>query len=371
MRKNIFTIAIIVIIFVLTSCEKENESLNTVNNFKNELGLNVKDGYLIFKDNNSFIKTVSTISDMNRRDREKWEKTIGFVSQSRLIAYLIDQESALDSLNRIKFANGDFSNATKYDFRPELFYNLLSKQIIKLVDQGSPEEYWDCSVYDRSSTTYINEDGIYVIADSIFQVTNQGIKSTLYSKYKSKEELISELSMRGSARRIPKSYLKTSDLVRGEQWADWTTTGKWPSVQRRIKIGTELSFIEFLVPTQRITFSHKYYVKCQKTNLFNSWIYDNVNVIGSGSWEIGVYKYPQIYANSHTFNLTCSDLVGSINPETAELVPFSNFQVLPNAENANVYWEINYNDFLPYYNSFNWTVTRTDVNISSTKSYNP
>jgi hypothetical protein len=62
MRKNIFTIAIIAIIFVLSSCEKEELSFKSEVAPKDEVGFEVRDGYLVFKSKESFSKSIMNMS---------------------------------------------------------------------------------------------------------------------------------------------------------------------------------------------------------------------------------------------------------------------------------------------------------------------
>jgi hypothetical protein len=159
--------------------------------------------------------------------------------------------------------------------------------------------------------------------------------------------------------------------------------GNWPSVQRRVRVGTELSFVEFLISTQRMEFKHNFYAQCQKTNLFNSWIYEFRHVTVSGTWQIYAYSNPQYYASTITYSSNASDLKGSVNPGDGSTAPFgSTFLIYPNSSNQNpyppgddnssygLYWQYTAFRCRPQYSYYHWEVVDTDQSITSTISYN-
>jgi hypothetical protein len=104
------------------------------------------------------------------------------------------KELNLDSINRIKFAHTDISKATKFDYHPELFYDHLSKGIIKLIDEGTKDEYWDYSAFNKGFTYFINEEGLNAVGDSLFQVTSDELKIIKLSSTSTKQELLKALN---------------------------------------------------------------------------------------------------------------------------------------------------------------------------------
>jgi hypothetical protein len=376
MRKNIFTIAIIAIIFVLSSCEKEELSFKSEVAPKDEVGFEVRDGYLVFKNNDSFVKTVSKIANMNKTEREKWEKSIDFVSQARLINDLIDNELELDSVNRIKFANGDISNATKYDYRPELFYNLLSKGVIKLIDEGTSNEYWDFSAFNKGFSYFINEEGLYAVGDSLFQVTNKELKAITLSSGVNKGELLKELF---EDKKGVSKIKNITDGIPGNSPGLIESTGnfyqftkteyKWPSVNYRIKLGIELSFLAYSLQTARFDFTHNYYVTSQKTNFWNNWINDYANYNIEGSWTIEAYYYGQSFGYQG-FNYNGTAISGVVHPDTGErMYAGTTFSIFPNEANQtyDYYFQQSYQ---PKFTFYKWKVIRTNPTLESfVKSY--
>jgi hypothetical protein len=73
MTKNIFTIAIIAIIFVFTSCEKDEVTIN-------QPQANETKDILTFATQEDFDKTLAKVNSMTKEERLAWEKEQGFKS---------------------------------------------------------------------------------------------------------------------------------------------------------------------------------------------------------------------------------------------------------------------------------------------------
>lgn len=380
MRKYLFFFAIFAIIF--TSCEKSEELLPITS----EAGMpdyKVRDGFLVFANVESFLKATKFIGNLSDTERQRWESKIGFQSQHSMFMKLIDEELIKDSLNRIKYAGKDLSKVNKREYHSEYYYEMLAKGVIKLLDESTPDEYWDYSVYDRSSTPFINEDGLFAISDTLYQITNHKIKSVLLTKNVNKQDLLRSLSANNTGIQKMSAYVYPLLDCPGQIWASWATKGKWPSVQRRVRVGTELSFVEFLISTQRMEFKHNSYVQCQKTNLFNSWIYEFRNIKVVGKWKIYAYSNPQYYESTITYSKSASDLKNCVNPGDGSIAPYSsNFLIYPNSSNQNpyppgddnssygLYWQYNSFQCRPQYSYYHWEVVDTDQSLTSTASYN-
>jgi len=73
MRKNIFTIAIIAIIFVLSSCEKDEVA-------QSQPQASTTKDILTFATQEDFDKTLAKVNAMTKEERLAWEKEQGFKS---------------------------------------------------------------------------------------------------------------------------------------------------------------------------------------------------------------------------------------------------------------------------------------------------
>lgn len=236
MKKIFYLFALVA--FTLTSCDKSEEPLSiTSENGINLPKYKVREGFLVFANVDSFIEATKFIGNLSDIERFQWESKIGFKSQHSMFMKLIDEELIKDSLNRIKYAGTDLSKVDKREYHSEYYYELLSKGVIKLVDEGTPNEYWDYSVNDRSSTPFINEDGLFAIGDTLYQITNYKVKSMLLTKDAKKQDLLRNLSATNTGiQKISTDYVYELLDCPGEIWASWTTKGKWPKVQRRIRV---------------------------------------------------------------------------------------------------------------------------------------
>lgn len=374
-RFDKYVLGILVLTLLLTACDKNDDQLAAIASQKVDKGYVVKDGYLAFTNTESFIKTVSEIVSLSNADREKWEKSIGFTSQSSLINNLIVKELVLDSINRIKFTHIDISKATKFDYHPELYYDLLSKGIIKLIDEGTPDEYWDYSAFNKGFTYFINEEGLYAVGDSLFQVTNKELKVVKLSSASNKQALLNALNNNeksvstmnkvsaGSPGNSPGLIESTGNS------GAWTQNSRWPSSSQRIKLGIELSCLAYSTQTARFDFTHNYYVTCQKTNFWNTWINDYANYNIEGEWTIIVYYYTQSFGHQG-FTYSGTAITGVVHPETGErMYAGTTFWVLPDAANQ-TYPYVWQQAYQPQFQYYKWKATRTDTGQASiVKSY--
>lgn len=94
-----------------------------------------------------------------------------------------------------------------------------------------------------------------------------------------------------------------------------------------------------------------------------------IGLIIKGEWTVSVYKYPQIYENSYSFDGYSNMYERSINPETGQVLSTSYFfTVSPTG------WNLNYDYntqayYHPTYQKMQWTATRLDRNLTATITY--
>ncbi len=364
MRKN--SIIILVLILSLFSCKDDSVMYNNHVDIEANLDYEMYMGFIIFKDSAAYNRMISKIIQYDNYERTVWENGIGFNSQKSIITRLINEELRNDSLNRAKYANICKSEICKNDYHSDYYFANLNKDVIKIINAGTADEYWDYKIFDRSMAPFVDKNGLYAIGDTLFQITEYDIKYIPLNKDKEKHELLEEL--KDSQNVLCKVYSKSVSPIfpsPGEIWAGWQVVGTWPSVQKRIRVGVELTCVEYLVPMRRFEFKHQVYVQCMKTNLFNRWIYDWSNVELSGSWSITAFPIQQTYSNQLTYSSYSSNLVLTVHPGSGNLHPFgTNFliygDVLNQELDALYVW-----NFQPRYNYYSWNAKRTDVNLTS------
>jgi hypothetical protein len=239
--------------------------------------------------------------------------------------------------------------------------------MIKVIDEGTQFEYWDYSVFDRSCTGFINVEGLYAIGDTLYQVTDKELKSIKISDGLNKTDLLNKLNKKISP---IKPFQKIMGTSPGLISSGWVTTGSWPSVQKRINLEIELTCVNFVPQTSEFDFKHNVYVKCQKTNLFNSWIYDTQNIQVTGDWQIQAYYYPQRYMGSYSFSGRFSLMSLFINPDTGVSSPLGTYySIFPDSANQTYDWEFQQGN-QPIFVTNNWSATRTDINLTASVNRN-
>ena len=370
--KKITFFSIIAFLFVqicFISCKGDADLLpptrfETLSNVEAKNKVKVRDGFLVFESKESFFDAVNSIAAMSNDERTQWENKIGFRSQYSIVTKLIDEELIKDSLNRIKYANVDVSKIDKKDYHSDYYYEVLAKGVIKLIDEGTPDEYSNYAAFDRGAAIYLNEDGLFAIADTLYRVTENKLQSIKLSEGDTKENLLKELNNNNILLRGVE-ILPFGKAMYGEEWA---TSGS-----KRIGVAFWLQTVEAMVSFERIVhfiFKHDFGVQCQKKNLVGNWVFESANVVINGSWTMRVFYIPQYYTSSHSSTINCNNLVSTINPETGNMAGAGTlFIVRPNAFNADVYYETN-NLYRPVFTRLRWTATRTDVNLTVTLSYN-
>ncbi len=189
-----FILSAVIITFAggmfFSSCEKENtledntnnreaniEAVENVENYDNLTvadmpQLEVREGVLFFEDKNQFLKVISIIELMTVTDRANWEKKIGFLSQARIFEQIIEAELEHDA----PYENLSETEIKNIKIMPplhsDLYYTYLKSNLINETNQGTDEEFYELSLFNPCVAHIVNTDGIYMIGNSIFQITD-------------------------------------------------------------------------------------------------------------------------------------------------------------------------------------------------------
>jgi len=344
----------------LQSCKK-NEMETPINNEDStKVGFSVKNGFLVFESAASFVETTDAIANLSDAERLEWETKIGFCSQRRIVSTVIIDEIILDNQNEIKYAGVDISELNKADFHAGSYKNALAKGVIKIIDEGTDDEYWDYAIFNRGFVDFINEDGLFAVGDTLYQVTATALKAMKPADFSNTAKLINATEPDENNHIYfihEQSYLKGTSP--GLITNGWTASGDGIG-DKRIKLEIYLGVRYYIVSNRQYQFYHDVYVQCQQKKLFGGWTYIFTNITVNGTWNVSIYYYPQYYGNSWAWNGSASYLKASINPETGQTAPYqSYFTVSPNYNNLNLpAYTADQFDYQPIFESYNWWALR-------------
>jgi len=353
-------IIILSFLYALTiSCEKE-QSDSYVKSTIESKELSVINGYLVFSNNESFLKTTDYIANLSDNEREKWESEIGFKSQRRIVSNIITQECVKDSINVSKSMYSSDLKLDAKELHSEAYWTALKDGVIRVIDEGTEDEYWDFSLFNRGFIDFVNKDGLFAIGDTLYQVTDKLLKAMKPANVH-KPDLLMAATSADEKNNIyilhQESNFKATSP--GLIESNWVSSGGGKMGEKRIRIGIYLAVRSYII-SSGYDFYHDVYVQCQERNFWHTWKYQFTDINVNGSWLVSVFYYPQRYGNSWSWSGSASYLKASINPETGSSAGYqSYFHVSPNEANGNVpvYIADQYN-YQPIFDGYNWSALR-------------
>jgi hypothetical protein len=370
------SLALAISVVFISSCSKEKTENNPKsNNETTQNAFKVNNGIITFKSAETFVETMGNIVNLSDTEREKWEEGIGFLSQRRIISNIINAEQEKDKINESKFTIEDAKTMTDAELHSTMYSEYLNKGVIKIIDKGTENEYWDYAVYDLSLIEIMNEDGLYAIGDTLYQVTNNSLKIMKNANFNDALLLLSA-SIPDEKTGIYINYYEPNlkGTSPGLLNSRWIYDG-----DKRIGLNLKLSVLYYMASSRHYDFYHEVYVQCMQRNWLGNWKYVSTNIRLTGTWEVSVYYYPQRYGwdKSLSWSGYGNYVKLCVNPETGSTQPFGGyFGVNPNSANLNLpYYMADQYDYQPYFTSYNWTAVRDggccgiSVNLPNDKNY--
>lgn len=236
MKKNIFTIAIIAIIFVFTSCDKEEEV--TINQPQASATKDI----LTFATQEEFDKTLAKVNAMTKEERLTWEKEQGFKSFGTICD---DYYYSLD-----------FS---EYQSIEKLKMNTNNK-LLKIYEEDG-DFYIEPCEFSSKFKYIINKDKMYIISNRIFKIVESKPISTNLSDY----NLLMSIEDYNSFKIIFEKKYQTNSLKAKEREdieKEITGVSGGKSYKTKVTIQTENFWASFPTRTQIETeFTIKNYKK--------------------------------------------------------------------------------------------------------------
>jgi hypothetical protein len=168
MKKPTFFLLIFIVgVSFFSSCSKEDVNLNEIINTENQIS--VKDGMLVFKDQQVYQKTIESLSGLSREALNNWEGSFEeFQSQRFIFEKAVDEDyQFIGELERQLedgiISEADFTNPEEV-FAP---YVELNKDLFAFTGEGGFS--LKVAYYSPQIEYFLNRDGLVQIGDSIYQ----------------------------------------------------------------------------------------------------------------------------------------------------------------------------------------------------------
>jgi hypothetical protein len=357
MKKTLLFIFICSMI-LFSSCEKQkNDELSKTDNELKSPPFIVKDGILMFKSTSSFLETLGSISNFSDKDRMLWEKNAGFLSQRRIINQIIEEEAKLDIINEAKYTDMKNIDMSKVILHSDIYYKYLDKGVIKVISEGTLDEYWDYALIDRCFVDFVNEDGLYAIGDTLYQVTENSVKALTDGDF-TKKALLIQAKTKDESNNIvilrdvsDKTYPGSPGLIE----TPWVEGGGGKAYEKRIRLGIFMDVYQFVPSGPSYGFFHEVYVQCQERNILRQWKYKFADIDLDGEWVIKIFWYPDFYGASDSYDGSVSYYKACPNPASGVHAPYQSWFGVTATHPAQYYDEA---DYPPRFDSYDWTVGR-------------
>jgi hypothetical protein len=328
MKKLVLYAMVVAGLSIFNACQKSNELIDQSIDVQQQEAVKPdvysKNGFLIFSNQKSMEETLNTLEGMSEEERRFWEKEHNFTSQMSMFHDIIIAELKLDEPYE-NLSEEELKNVELPPLHSDVYYNSLQKGFIKKIHYSDGTELYDYSTCAPFLTSILNEDGIFVIGDTMYQFTQNATKTWSGCEINNKIKLISTNS---SIDNITLSINLKSATVKYGSW-EYDSERK-----RRIQIGINFNSSQYSADMKIWRYEHWVEVISQKKNWLGNWKYNWTDMYIKGNWDYEIeYLYPgninfnyfsrnvgfADYPNTHhvyasNYKSTCSIEYGSISP---------------------------------------------------------
>lgn len=328
MKKLVLFAMAIAVLGIFNACEKSDELIDqSVDEQQKEVlkpDVYSENGFLIFSSQKSMEETLNLLGSMSEEERRSWEAKHNFTSQMSIFHDIIIAELRLDEPYE-NLSEEALKNVELPAEHSEIYYKNLSKGIIREftdTDQTETYDYNTCAPYFAS---ILNEDGLFVIQDTMYQFAPTAIKQWNGCNIGDKEKLINTTSTTDNI--IVQMQLKSATVKYGSYSYD--SGGK-----RKIKIGINFNSWQYSADMKIWRYEHWVEVISKKKNWLGKWKYNWTDMYIKGNWDyeieylnpsgiqfqyysrnVGFVDYPNTYhVYASNYKSTCSIEYGSISP---------------------------------------------------------
>lgn len=194
MKKLILFAMTVAVLGIFNACEKSDDLIDKRIDAQSQKTVKPdvysKNGFLIFLNQKSMEETLNTLEGMSEEERRFWEKENNFTSQMSMFHDIIIAELKLDEPYE-NLSEEELKNVELPPLHSDAYYNSLQKGFIKKIHYSDGTELYDYSTCAPFLTSILNEDGIFVIGDTMYQFTQYATKTWSDCDINNKNKLIS------------------------------------------------------------------------------------------------------------------------------------------------------------------------------------
>lgn len=338
-------LVVITVITLMNSCKKE-EILNTYNSTQlNQSGIevSVKHGMLVFSSMEAYQRTIEQLDKMSDVEAALWEKSIGIKTQRGIFSDIVKAENDLLITPYEGLSQDELQNVLAPKSKhSELYFAYLNKGLIKIVDPGTQDEYFDYATINPAFAKVINKDGFIAIGSTLYQFTNTEIKSKENYSIDDVQLLgVSKISNESERILVITPNSVANNKVMGD--FDFDMESSWgysSSNDRRIKI--RVIFNSNLTGGGTgCTANHNVNVVVQKKNIWGNWVASAQQMWLNGNWDsqFTLFNYQELnyYPTYSYYNATVNNYWSSISPTSANVAPYAS-SFIYKAPAGNPFW---------------------------------
>lgn len=305
----LLTIVILFIGLILQSCEKQDIAVIEPQSKE----FTMKDGILTFNTVADFINVKGRVANFSKSEREKWEKEIGFKSQKTIYSEIIQAENEIDAVNQAKFSHSEAKRIDPALLHSDLYNKYLKAGVIRVIDAGTENEYWDMPFTQKKVMEIVNEKGLYAVSNKIFSVNGDVVKYISDGDFSKIPALLSASIVdktTGIEFLNPNTHKNYSPGLINTGWI--SESGKRIALQVNLEVYMFTSY-----PSMTYYYYHEIYVQNQEKNWLGNWKYKAAETWINATWRMNVFANDKVsFSNTYSFHGLSSDFKGSIDPET-------------------------------------------------------
>lgn len=301
-------------------------------------GVTAKNGVLVFDTLETYESAYPIIFNMSAEQSEAWEKGLGFTSQRNIFDQIVDAEYEYLAAPYEGMSAEELEKVIPPDGHSATYERYLRSGVIKTERDERGEETYTCAIPIGAYLPVINEQGFFVVGNTVYQIKNNLIKEMAGVDF-SKLAALDEATSDDAGRRI-----KVQRVAENTQMTDagalsgcsyplssgWVTSGN-----RRGSITVNFTKTYFNpYPHTKVNINYNVNVRSQKKTVLGKWVYppcpnecwlsftwtaffDFVNKVtlsyAGSTMSTKSYAYPHPNCINH-YNGSFSPLTGSTAP---------------------------------------------------------